>query len=72
MVRDCSEAHRQLSAWAMITQEWYDRKSREIEDKDIKPMEILLSHMNENLEEIDLFISNTEERVKEIKEGFYG
>lgn len=72
MIPDCSEAHRQLTAWRLITQEWNDRKSLEIDRNDIAPLETLLTYMSAKLAEINVFISGTEQKVEEIKEEYYG
>ncbi len=68
MRKTCSEAHSQLQRWNSIRSEWEDNKSREIEADYIDPMQIVLTHMDEKLSEINSFIDDTEGKINEIKE----
>ncbi len=68
MRKTCLEAHNQLQRWNSIRTEWEDKKSLEIEADYIGPMQSVLTCMSEKLCEINSFIDETEDRIKEIKE----
>ncbi len=69
MKNTCSEAHHQLQKWNSIRSEWEDNKSREIDADYIEPIQNVLTHMNDKLQEINSFIDDTEGKINEIKEG---
>lgn len=68
MRKTCSEAHDQLQKWNTIRSEWEDNKSRKIESDFIDPMQMVLTHMNEKLDDINSFIDETESKIEDIKE----
>lgn len=63
-----TEAHNQLKRWNIIRSEWDDQKTDEVENEYIEPMQMLLTYIDEMLCEINFFISETEEKMKDIKE----
>ena len=69
MRNTCTEAHNQLQRWNSIKSEWEDQKKDEVEVEYIEPMQILLTHIDEKMCKINYFISETEGKIQDIKEG---
>lgn len=71
MRKTCAEAVNQLRKWNGISDEWNDNKRRDIETEYIDPMQVVLDQINEKCFEVDAFITETEERINEIKEDIH-